>query len=642
MNFDLVSLISAFVLGTSAIAISFKSENTKSSKKIKNQKGGTLGTSVEGNNNNNYNNYNNKYNPNLIIGSNITNNNFEEEFVNLQLENDVFKMPKRIAKKSTLITNMIKQTENDEPIPLPISKNSFNKNYMILFKILERNSSVPTIKNKLIQKKTIPHLKDLLFDSQIELSLWIYEEYYDRLNKLLDFLIFLNFEQVIKYVFTLIDPVEFFKHKKELEIESNETNLKMNFKKFEEHYLNALTTSLISDDFKVAYIRSHGDDIFKEEARKVLLRQYPKLEPITDRKKIFEAVNLFRQNRDDCIIKFGPIELWDVSKVTNMSGLFYKAMEFNENIGYWDVSSVTDMSGMFYLAEIFNQPIGNWDVSSVTDMSDMFRYTKFNQPIGKWNVSSVENMKKMFFQAVNFDSPVGDWNVSSVQTMEGMFGEAENFNQDIGNWDVSDVTLMCNMFQGAKKFNKPIHTHIVTQSDETSYVAWNVSNVTDISWMFFCAESFNHDISNWDVSNVQTMEWMFHKAVNFDSPIGNWNVSSVQTMEGMFCEAENFNQDIGNWDVSKVQTMEKMFECAYVFNQDISTKQISAADSLTSEAYTAWDVSKVKNMKRMFFGANNFNKDIRNWDVAAVIYNYNIFIGANSMHDEYKPDFDDE
>lgn len=40
MNINLTSLISAFILGTSAIAVSFNCEKTKSSKKTKIQKGG--------------------------------------------------------------------------------------------------------------------------------------------------------------------------------------------------------------------------------------------------------------------------------------------------------------------------------------------------------------------------------------------------------------------------------------------------------------------------------------------------------------------------------------------------------------------------------------------------------------------------
>ena len=66
---------------------------------------------------------------------------------------------------------------------------------------------------------------------------------------------------------------------------------------------------------------------------------------------------------------------------------------FNQPIGNWDVSNVTDMSGMFPCS--FNQPIGNWDVSNVTDMSGMFSSCRnFNQPIGNWDVSNVTNMKR--------------------------------------------------------------------------------------------------------------------------------------------------------------------------------------------------------------------------------------------------------
>ena len=37
-------------------------------------------------------------------------------------------------------------------------------------------------------------------------------------------------------------------------------------------------------------------------------------------------------------------------------------------IGNWDVSKVTDMGYMFYRAVLFNQDIGNWNVSNVAYM----------------------------------------------------------------------------------------------------------------------------------------------------------------------------------------------------------------------------------------------------------------------------------
>ena len=131
------------------------------------------------------------------------------------------------------------------------------------------------------------------------------------------------------------------------------------------------------------------------------------------------------------------------------------------DITEWDVSGVTDMGGMFYRAEKFNQPIGNWDVSKVTHMHGMFMYAeKFNQPIGNWDVSSVTDMYAMFQYVVNFNQPLGNWDVSNVINMNFMFYHAKNFNQPIGNWDVSTVTntlQVCHMFRDCpiNNSNKP-------------------------------------------------------------------------------------------------------------------------------------------------------------------------------------------
>ena len=46
--------------------------------------------------------------------------------------------------------------------------------------------------------------------------------------------------------------------------------------------------------------------------------------------------------------------------------MFYRS-KFNGDISGWNVSNVTDMSGMFYKSE-FNGDISCWDVSSVTNM----------------------------------------------------------------------------------------------------------------------------------------------------------------------------------------------------------------------------------------------------------------------------------
>ena len=80
-----------------------------------------------------------------------------------------------------------------------------------------------------------------------------------------------------------------------------------------------------------------------------------------------------------------------------------------------DVSRVTDMYGMFTELEWFNEPIGKWNMSNVTHMSEMFSGAEsFNQPIGNWNVSNVKVMDYMFHEALRFNQPIGDWDVSKV------------------------------------------------------------------------------------------------------------------------------------------------------------------------------------------------------------------------------------
>jgi surface protein len=105
-----------------------------------------------------------------------------------------------------------------------------------------------------------------------------------------------------------------------------------------------------------------------------------------------------------------------------MSGMFFKAAAFNQDISSSDVSSVTRMDRMFYYAAAFNQDISSWDVSSVTEMNRMFYYaTAFNQDISSWDVSSVTRMIGMFYSAAAFNQDISAWDVSSVTTMLQMF-----------------------------------------------------------------------------------------------------------------------------------------------------------------------------------------------------------------------------
>jgi len=101
---------------------------------------------------------------------------------------------------------------------------------------------------------------------------------------------------------------------------------------------------------------------------------------------------------EDHSSEYGPIDEWDVSKVTNFSELFSQQNNCNPPIGKWDVSSATDMQYMFQGATEFNQDIGGWDVRKVENMRGMFSgANSFDQDIGRWDVGSVTTMVSCIF-----------------------------------------------------------------------------------------------------------------------------------------------------------------------------------------------------------------------------------------------------
>ena len=225
------------------------------------------------------------------------------------------------------------------------------------------------------------------------------------------------------------------------------------------------------------------------------------------------AVDQWTGNNSSALSSYGEINTWDVSLITDMSGLFQQKTSFNDNIGNWDVSNVVNMNHMFKDAESFNQNLNSWDVSSVTNMSWMFAHQgAFNNGGSSlnWNTSNVTNMEWMFF-ASNFNQDISSWDVSSVTRMNQMF-YGTTFNQDIGGWNVSNVTDMHRMFIQNNTFNQNISN-------------WNVSHVTNFSGMFAQNQIFNQDISTWDVSSATNMSDMF----TVSGPLSEVNKCAIHT-----------------------------------------------------------------------------------------------------------------
>lgn len=318
---------------------------------------------------------------------------------------------------------------------------------------------------------------------------------------------------------------------------------------------------------------------------------------VTNMSKLFKDANIFNQD----------ISGWDVSNVTNMSRMFSGTWHFSVDISGWNVSSVTDMSHMFNTA-FFNKDISAWDVSNVTNMRSMFYYAAhFNQSLNGWDVSSVTDMSEMFFNSKKFNAAINEWDVSNVTNMKKMFAYSVAFNQDISSWDVSSVSTMQSMFDSSEAFDQPLKD-------------WDVSSVIDMDNMFKSTKAFNQDLNGWDVSKVTTMRSMFFQAEKFNGAIGEWNITAVEDMGHMFAEAAAFNQDLNNWDISSVQGMQYMFEDATVFNGDVSN----------------WSFGPNADLTFMFYNAPAFDRDISTWDVSNVINMSHIFYEGTISMENYE------
>jgi surface protein len=234
---------------------------------------------------------------------------------------------------------------------------------------------------------------------------------------------------------------------------------------------------------------------------------------------------------------------------------------------------------------------------------------------------------------------------SAIHDMSYLFQDKTSFNQDISNWDVSSVTDMSYMFYIDFSIDPPY------SSFNAGIGSWDVSNVTDMSHMFENAIHFNQSLENWDVSGVLNMRYMFSTAINFNQNINLWDVSNVTDMSYIFSmyfsasltfwNTSVFNSPLDNWDVSNVVDMNHMFEHAISFNQPIENWNVSNVTDMSymfirayafNQHLNNWDVSNVTNMRSMFNRSTTFNQPLNDWDVSSVTNMFDLFTYTSYNH----------
>lgn len=111
-------------------------------------------------------------------------------------------------------------------------------------------------------------------------------------------------------------------------------NFKCTSKKNQQIINSVLEKKLKSyTDFYLSYINDNCSDFIKDLIKKEFLHRHPGLIQMND-EIINEAVSLFKENPIDCEIKFGPVELWDISRVTDKNQFFIEMKDVNRCLLY--------------------------------------------------------------------------------------------------------------------------------------------------------------------------------------------------------------------------------------------------------------------------------------------------------------------
>jgi|GEM_PF-2562345 len=236
--------------------------------------------------------------------------------------------------------------------------------------------------------------------------------------------------------------------------------------------------------------------------------------------------------------------------------------------------------------------------------------------------NSISNLSRAFFGAINLVSVAELPIGNNVTDMSYMFYNAYSFNQPL-TFDTSEVTNMSNMFYTAYSFNQPLN--------------FNTSNVTDMSYMFIFAHSFNQPLT-FDTSKVTNMAAMFYNASAFNQPL-TFETSEVTNMIYMFNSASSFDQPL-KFNTSKVIDMGHMFSYARLFNGKLDFEDTSKVTNMSYMFRAArkfnqsltFNTSNVINMEYMFANTELFNGELNFNDTSKVTNMSYMFYGSSSFN----------
>ena len=234
------------------------------------------------------------------------------------------------------------------------------------------------------------------------------------------------------------------------------------------------------------------------------------------------------------------------------------------------------------------------------------KFVQFDSSFANYRPTSTSHW---FDHLYGLESFRGTANLNTSQTtdMSYMFFCTQIQDLDLTWLNVSNVTDMNYMLAGCSR----------TQSLNVS--SWNTSKVTNMSHMFDGCKLTVLNLT-FDTSSVTDMSYMFYRCDNLSSLTfgSSWSTANVVNMQWMFADCENLGTlNLNNWNVSKVTDMSNMFY---------------GCDNLYTLYVDSWNTSSVTSMYCMFLNCEDLlSLSTQNWNTANVTNMTDMFYGCKSL-----------
>ena len=135
----------------------------------------------------------------------------------------------------------------------------------------------------------------------------------------------------------------------------------------------------------------------------------------------------------------------------------------------------------------------------------------------------------------------------------------------------------------------------------------DISELDDLSYIFYGSNMEVVDISGWDTSNVITMENMFSFCDKLKNIIGieNFDVSKLESANSMFYCCKNLVElDLTNWNPVSLQDAYEMFS---------SCSNLKIIKNIEN-----WQLPNIKNVRQMFYKCAKLDVDLSNWNLTNI------------------------